>query len=345
MTEIVRVDGLRKVYDRTVALRGLDLAFEEGGVIGVVGPNGAGKTTLVEILEGLRSPTSGTVRVFGVNPADDTDDLKERIGIQLQATSLPEALTVGETLSLFSAFYERTRSVEEVLSRVGLAELRDRRTESLSGGQKQRLVLGMALVNDPELLFLDEPTAGLDPGARRALHDHIRELRAEGRTILLTTHYIEEAEELCDRVVVLRDGEVVADGSPFDLVRRAGGRTILWLSVRGPLDTAPLLAAGAEPEGEEEGYHRFSVPDPAAAIEALLPVLSRQEVALEDLRLKRPDLEDLYLELTGGPGSAAGMGQSVRSDPRAGAGDEMDEMRETSRRAGTRSVGREAEGR
>lgn len=312
MSEIVlRAEGLAKRYGDTVALRGIDLEIEAGGVVGLVGPNGAGKTTLVEIAEGLRTPTAGRISVFGLDPARPGPRLKERIGVQLQATSLPDRLRVDETLRLFASFYERSRPVQEVLEHVGLDGAARQFTDRLSGGQRQRLSLGMALVHDPELLLLDEPTTGLDPEGRRRLHADIEALRAEGRTVLLTTHYIEEAEELCDRVLMIRDGAIVADGAPFELVRRAGGRAILWLAVDGELDPAPLLEAGVASEGRRGEYHRFSTPDPAAAIEALGPIVRRQGLAVQDLRLKRPTLEDLYLDLMGGADARDGSGPRV----------------------------------
>ena len=264
----VRVRGLGKTYGDLVALRDLDLEIGAGGIVGLVGPNGAGKTTLVEILEGLRRPDAGEVSVLGLDPRADADRLRARLGVQLQETSLPEGLRVGEVLQLFAAFYPETPAAEPALARVGLADAVDRRVEALSGGQRQRLALALALLPDPELLVLDEPTAGLDPEARRALHEDLLGLREDGRTILLTTHYIEEAEKLCDRVVMLRAGEIVADGSPMELADRARGRAVLWLAVEGELDPGPLRTAGLEPEGREGAYHRCSAPDAAAALEA-----------------------------------------------------------------------------
>lgn len=310
MTEtVVRTEGLRKSYGATRALRGVDLEIGAGGVVGIVGPNGAGKTTLVEILEGLREPSAGRVEVLGLDPRRDTGRLRERIGVQLQSTSLPDRLTVLETLRLFAAFYPRPRPLEEVLEQVGLVGLEDRSTSALSGGERQRLVLGMALVHDPELVLLDEPTAGLDPEARRALHDDLEALRKAGRTVLMTTHYIEEVEKLCDRMIVVRNGEVVADGAPFELVRRAGGRTTVWIAVEGELDRSRLSDAGLEPAGERGEYLRFTASDPVAALDALRPLLRDGGLTVRDLRLAQPTLEDVYLELVGaeeppGPGGA-----------------------------------------
>lgn len=328
MSEIVlHAEGLEKRYGDTMALRGIDLRIRAGGVVGLVGPNGAGKTTLVEIAEGLREPSGGRIAVFGLDPAGSGGRLRERIGVQLQATSLPDRLRVAETLRLFASFYRHSRPVGEVLQRVGLGGADRQFTDRLSGGQRQRLSLGMALVHDPELLLLDEPTTGLDPEGRRRLHADIEALRNEGRTVLLTTHYIEEAEKLCDRVLMIRDGAIVADGAPFELVRRAGGRAMLWLAVDGEFDPAPLLAAGVDPEGRRGGYHRFSTSDPAAAIEALGPIVRDQGLTVEDLRLKRPTLEDVYLELMGGvatgpaggaPPVGAAPGEPSGGDPSSG---------------------------
>ena len=309
MTETaVRTRDLTKRYGDVVALRGVELEIGVGGIVGLVGPNGAGKTTLVEILEGLRRPDGGEVRVLGLDPRAEGERLRERMGVQLQETSLPGGLRVEETARLFAAFYADPRPVADVLRQVGLDGAAEHRVEDLSGGQRQRLALALALLPDPELLVLDEPTAGLDPEGRRALHEDLAALGAEGRTILLTTHYIEEAEKLCDRVLMIRDGEIVADGSPVELTARARGRATLWLAVDGELDPGPLRAAGLEPEGTEGGYHRFGAPDTATALEALRPLLARDGLEVEDLRLRRPTLEDLYLELMGAGGAPPGPG-------------------------------------
>lgn len=296
---VIRAAALRKEYGSTVALRSVDLDIEGGGVVGILGPNGAGKTTLVEIIEGLRQPTSGSVSVLGLDPATQSRQLKERMGVQLQSTPLPRDLTVRELLRLFASFYESARAPDAILEQVDLESLAGQKADTLSGGEKQRLVVGLALIHDPELVVLDEPTTGLDPKARRNLHQVVRELREQGRTTLLTTHYIEEAEHLCDRVIMLRRGEIVADGTPFDLVGQSKESSTIWIQVDGTMDPTPMLAAGVEPLGEQGVHHKFSTADPTATILALGDMLRSQHLRLIDLRLKRPTLEDVYLELMG----------------------------------------------
>ena len=214
----LRVQGLRKAYDDVVAVDGLDLQVQTGECFGLLGPNGAGKTTTIEICEGLLAADSGSVEVLGRHWESDARDLRELLGIQLQDTQLSEKLTVDETLTLFQSFYREARDVGEVINQVELEEKRDSRVGALSGGQKQRLAIACALVGNPQLLFLDEPTTGLDPVARRQLWDLISKFQAEGKTIVLTTHYMEEAERLCDRVAIVDHGHVIAMGTPRDLI-------------------------------------------------------------------------------------------------------------------------------
>ncbi|MGD8328881.1 MAG: ABC transporter ATP-binding protein [Acidobacteriota bacterium] len=297
----IQIRSLTKDYGATRALRGIDLEIETGGVVGLLGPNGAGKTTLVEILEGLRQPTSGSVSVLGLDPTRDGLALKQRIGAQLQATQIPVDLTVYEILRLYASFYEDSLPVEEVLPRVDLEAKAQALTGSLSGGQKQRLAIGMALINDPDLLIFDEPTSGLDPAARRKLHRIILDLRDRGRTVLLTTHYIEEAEKLCQRVIVVNAGRVVADGTPLDLVGRSAGKSTIYLDVDGEFDPTPLLGNGAEHQGRRGDRHMFVTSDPATFIVGLGEVLRNQRVVLTDLHMRRPTLEDVYLELVDDP--------------------------------------------
>jgi len=214
----LRVRGLRKAYDDVIAVDGLDLQVQTGECFGLLGPNGAGKTTTIEICEGLLAADSGSVEVLGRRWESDARDLRELLGIQLQDTQLSEKLTVDETLTLFQSFYREARDVEEVINQVELEEKRNSRVGALSGGQKQRLAVACALVGNPQLLFLDEPTTGLDPVARRQLWDLISKFQAEGKTIVLTTHYMEEAERLCDRVAIVDHGHVIAMGTPRDLI-------------------------------------------------------------------------------------------------------------------------------
>ncbi len=312
---IVQAHGLRKEYGDTVALRSLDIEIEAGGIVGILGPNGAGKTTFVETLEGLRAPTSGSVTVLGMDPTTQGKALRERLGVQLQKTALPKELTVREVLGLFASFYASASPTNSILEKVDLISEANQKTATLSGGQQQRLVVAIALSHDPELVILDEPTTGLDPKARRDLHEVIRQLREQGRTTLLTTHYIEEAEQLCDRVIMIRDGEIVADGAPFDLVGRSSESSTIWIHVDGPMDPAPLIAAGVLPLGQEGAHHKFVTTDPTATILALGDMLRSQGLRLVDLRLRRPTLEDVYLEFMGDAPDDATLEDGAESSP------------------------------
>lgn len=316
MTAVIRTSGLTRKYGGVTALREIDLAVQAGSVVGLLGPNGAGKTTLVEILEGLRAPSGGRVSVFGTTPREGARSFRERIGVQLQRTSFPDTLSVREILELFRSFYRDPVPAGELLETIRLRDRAHARPGELSGGERQRLALATALVGRPELLILDEPTAGLDPAARRSLHELIRGLQGEGRTILLTTHYTEEAEKLCDRILMLRDGELVADGSPLELLERAGGESRIWVKVTGEMDPSPLVEVGAREDGSEGEYRCFSTRNPARAIEVLGSTLRDQELELEDLRVKRPTLEDVYLGLMDGDNAARQpdvLGRSERS--------------------------------
>lgn len=310
---IIETQDLSKHYGDTPALKGITLNIEAGGVVGLLGPNGAGKTTLVETFEGLRVPSSGRVSVLGLDPTRQAGLLKERIGVQLQSTSLPQDLTPFETLRLFGAFFNKSLAPAEVLERVGLTGKIKSRNHTLSGGQRQRLAIAMALVNDPELLILDEPTSGLDPVSRREIHSYITDQRATKRTVILSTHYIEEAEKLCDRVILLRAGEIVADGSPSELVSRANSAATLSIVIGGEFDPTSLLRAGAVSQGIDGGNQRFTASDPDAAIPALGELLQSSNARIVDLQMKRPSLEDIYIELIGEASS------DERSEPVSGA--------------------------
>jgi len=295
---VIQVRSLAKSYLNVQALRGLSIDIAPGGIVGLLGPNGAGKTTFVEILEGLRPPTSGSVRVLGLDPEKNPVELRQRIGVQLQHTEFPDSLTVDETLRLFAAFYPKSRGVAEVLSSVNLSEKRKADVSTLSGGQKQRLALGLATLHDPELLILDEPTSGLDPIARRGIHEILKNLKAMGKTILLSSHYLDEIEALADRVVILRSGEIVADGTPLQLLAQAEGASTLWIEIDKPVDPENLVQ-GATFEGRDGRLLRYRTKDSTAAIVGLGASLKSSNAALLDLRLKRPTLEDLYVQLIG----------------------------------------------
>lgn len=301
---VIQVQSLVKNYEGVRALRGLSLDVAQGGIIGLLGPNGAGKTTFVEILEGLRPVTSGSVRVLGLDPQTNAVKLRQRLGVQLQQTAFPEALSVEETLSLFGAFYPKTLGVAAILESVHLTEKRKASVLSLSGGQKQRLALGLATLHDPELLILDEPTSGLDPIARRGIHEILKNLKAMGKTILISSHYLDEIEALADRVVILRAGEIVADGTPLQLLAQAEGSSTLWIEIDKPVDHENLVP-GATFEGRDGRLLRYRTKDSTAAIVGLGAALESSQAALIDLRLKRPTLEDLYVQLIGDAGAVA----------------------------------------
>jgi ABC-2 type transport system ATP-binding protein len=297
---ILQVENLVKGYGNVQAVRGVSFSVEEGEVFGLLGPNGAGKTTTVEILEGLRTPDSGRVSVCGLDPQKSPQELKHEIGAALQDTSLPDKLKVIEALRLFSSFYHRHRSPEELLKRFGLEEKRNTFYSQLSGGQKQRLALAMALVNDPKVLFFDEPTSGLDPQVRREIYDIIEELRREKKTIVMTTHYIEEAERLCDRVAIVDHGQVIALGSPRELKERSGDKTRLEVRLARPepQDVLKDLEGVTECRILGDSYI-LHCRRPPLAIVALVKHLESQDNELISLEIATPSLEDVFIELTG----------------------------------------------
>lgn len=300
---VIQVDSLVKTYETVAALRGISLEIARGGIVGLLGPNGAGKTTLVEILEGLRTRTKGSVRVLGLDPEENPIELRQQLGVQLQQTAFPEALSVEEALRLFGSFYPRTLPLSDVLKDVNLGAKRKAAILSLSGGQKQRLAIGLATLHDPELLILDEPTSGLDPMARRGVHEILRSLKAKGKTILISSHYLDEIEALADRVVILCGGNVVADGTPLELLARAAGASTLWIEIDGPVEPERLVP-GSRFEGRDGALLRYTTSDSTAAIVGLGASLKASKATLRDLRLKRPTLEDLYVQLIGENASA-----------------------------------------
>jgi len=301
MQTVIHVAGLHKAYGDFEAVRGIDFDVSEGEVFGLLGPNGAGKTTTVEILEGLRPRTQGDVKVLGFDPEISKRDLKDRIGVCLQATNLPDKLKVHEALDWFAAFYSERADRNKLLQRLQLWEKRNDFYSKLSGGQKQRVALALALVNDPHLVFLDEPTTGLDPQVRLEIHTLIEELKATRRTVLLTTHYIEEAERLCDRVAIIDAGKIVALGSPRELQERVFGQSrIEVVTVHPMLGDLPSIEAVAK-HSVSDDFKTLVVHStkPARTLPDLIRWIDQKGFELEDIHLKRPTLEDVFIELTG----------------------------------------------
>jgi len=297
---ILQVENLFKSYGDVKAVSGVSFSVEEGEVFGLLGPNGAGKTTTIEILEGLRNADSGKTSVCGYDPQSQANELKHEIGATLQATSLPDKLRALDALRLFASFYKRGRNPEELLKRFGLEEKRDSFYSQLSGGQKQRLALAMALINDPKVLFLDEPTAGLDPQVRREIYDIIEELRREKKTILLTTHYIEEAERLCDRVAIVDHGKVIAFGTPRELRQRSGNKTRIEVKLAKPVADGVLKTLeGVADSREVDGAYVLHTQRPPQAIVSLVKHLEAESNELISLEIFTPSLEDVFIELTG----------------------------------------------
>ncbi len=295
----ISVHGLRKSYGGTEVVRGIDFEVAAGEVFGFLGPNGAGKTTTIEILEGYRERTDGEVSVLGADPARPTRPWRERVGLVLQECELDPLLTVTETLKLFSAFYSSPRPVSETVDLVGLDEKRDARAGTLSGGQRRRLDVAVALVGRPELVFLDEPTTGFDPSARREAWTMIEGLKAEGTTVFLTTHYLDEAQHLADRVAILRQGEILAAGPPDELGQRGTGVSVV--SFRLPDGVAPEdVATRAGTPAERAGaLVSLAVDDAQETLWKLTSWAREDGLRLEELEVHRPTLEDVFLELTG----------------------------------------------
>ena len=314
--------GLRKIYDprgswlgaglgggggaAVVAVDGLDLGIRRGECFGLLGPNGAGKTTTVEILEGILEPSAGEVELLGMSWARDEVRLRERIGVALQETRFPERLSVAEVLNLFRSFYPRSRPVAALLADVELTEKRDAWVGKLSGGQRQRLAIACALVGEPDILFLDEPTTGLDPQSRRQLWDLVLRFRGAGGTVVLTTHYMEEAERLCDRVAIIDHGRIIKEGSPAELIRGLGAQHVIEFALEGAaagagLDESDLLAlpavTGARLAGD--GACALTVSEPARALPALIALVSGRGAALARLETRHATLEDVFVTLTG----------------------------------------------
>jgi ABC-2 type transport system ATP-binding protein len=303
MPAAIQCRDLRKTYDGKVeAVRGLSLEIQVGECFGLLGPNGAGKTTTIEILEGLLAPTSGEVFILGHTWQESEREMREWLGISLQETRLSEKLSVRETIELFASFYRDPRSSDEVLEQLELTEKADTFVGKLSGGQRQRLAVATALVCNPKILFLDEPTTGLDPQSRRQLWDIIRAFQRNGGTVLLTTHYLDEAERLCDRLAIVDHGQIIAEGSPADLIDRLGGHHIVEFSVSkngGGAKNFWRSLPGVESVRDEDGMIALNVKEPHLTIPALLDAISRQGSELQHLTTRQASLEDVFVLLTG----------------------------------------------
>ena len=295
----IEVRGLRKTYGAVEAVRGIDLCVSRGEVFALLGPNGAGKTTTVEILEGHRDRTAGEVSVLGRDPGLNDRALKQRIGIVLQSTGVEPYLTVEETIDLFRGYYPHPLPLEEILDVIGLRQQRRTRVRRLSGGQQRRLDVAIGLAGDPDLLFLDEPTTGFDPSARRGAWEMIKNLRALGKTVVLTTHYMDEAEYLADRVAIIVQGEIVAEGTPRDLVRKDGSTTI---GFRVPSGLEPLPEDLPAQSTDDDGRYRITTDAPTRTLHRLSGWAIEQGAELEELSVSSPSLEDLFVELAGAPG-------------------------------------------
>ena len=305
MSAVIECRDLRKTYSGKVkveAVRGLSLEIQAGECFGLLGPNGAGKTTTIEILEGLLEPTSGHVTILDRSWKSQAREIREQIGISLQETRLSEKLTVRETINLFASFYRAPRPAEEVLTALQLNEKADAQVGDLSGGQKQRLAVATALVASPRILFLDEPTTGLDPQSRRQLWDIIRTFQQGGGTVLLTTHYMDEAERLCDRIAIVDHGQIIAEGSPAELIAKLGGHHVVEFALSGNFDgdnAAWQSLPGVESVRDDDGMVSLSVREPHRTIPALLERVDQHSAELEHLTTRQASLEDVFVNLTG----------------------------------------------
>jgi ABC-2 type transport system ATP-binding protein len=299
---VISVQGLQKKYAELEAVKGIEFEVHAGEVFGILGPNGAGKTTTVEILEGLRTRSGGQATVLGFDPERQKQQLKDRIGVCLQATNLPAKIRAHEAIDLFGSLYTRSLTSEKLLKRLQLWDKRNAFYETLSGGQKQRLAIALGLVNDPQLLFLDEPTTGLDPQIRLEIHSLIEEFKAENRTVVLTTHYIEEAERLCDRVAIMDEGKIVAMGSPRELQQKSREQSKIQIVCAQPVTTfqLPQWPDALETKLENDGRSLTVYSNrPARTLFEIMKWLDQNGIQLEDVHLKRPTLEDVFVELTG----------------------------------------------
>ncbi|MDP3073470.1 MAG: ABC transporter ATP-binding protein [Opitutaceae bacterium] len=299
MSAHVIVRDLRKAYAGVPAVRGVSFTIEPGEIFGLLGPNGAGKTTTVECLVGLREPDAGEIEVCGLDARRHPREVKQKIGVALQTTSLQDKITPREALRLFGSFYQERHTPEELIARFALGEKADAPLDTLSGGQRQRLALALAFVNRPQLVFLDEPTTGLDPQSRRELHAAIARMRDDGYTVLFTTHYLDEAEHLCDRVAIIDRGRIVASGPPRELIAQSRALQAVTLVTSQPIDPAKLAALPAVSAVAATGAEaRFQTSNATATLAALTTLLVAQRAEVVALQVKKASLEDVFLQLT-----------------------------------------------
>ena len=326
MAAHVVVRDLRKSYDGNDAVRGVSFEIQPGEIFGLLGPNGAGKTTTVECIVGLREPDAGDLEVCGLDARRRPREVKQKVGVALQSTSLQDKITPREALRLFGTFYAQRAAPETLLQRFGLTEKADARVDTLSGGQRQRLALALAFVNRPELVFLDEPTTGLDPQSRRELHASIASRKQDGYTVLFTTHYLDEAEELCDRVAIINQGRIVASGTPRELIARSRGQQIVTL-VTSPRIAGPRLAAlpgvsgvTGDAEAREGSPVRLTTMNATATLAGLTRLLEEMRAEVVELQVRKASLEDVFLELTRADMASAESGGSAGRRPTEGSG-------------------------
>lgn len=299
MIPSIEVLNLQKSYGTTVAVDDVSFQVQEGEIFGMVGPNGAGKTTTIECVEGLRQPDAGTIQVLGLDPQRDSYELRERIGVQLQESALPDRIKVWEAMDLFASFYRRGLDWRSLLDQLGLSEKHSAPFAKLSGGQKQRLFIALALLNDPDLVFLDELTSGLDPQARRAMWDLVRGIREQGKTVFLTTHYMEEAERLCDRVAIIDRGQIVTLDTPENLIHSLGAENRVVFCVDGRFDKKSLQAFPGVTRVEQVGERVIVYGQSDGLVSSVVNALEAGSVRFRDLRTEQPTLEDVFLALTG----------------------------------------------
>ena len=301
MTYAVEVKDLVKRYKDVTAVDGVSFTVDQGEIFGLLGPNGAGKTTTIEMIEGLRKPDSGSITVQGINAIADSLKLKEIIGVQLQSTTLHDQIKVREILELFSTYYKKSVPINDLLEEVSLTEKQDAFIKTLSGGQKQRVALALALVNDPKVLFLDEPTTGLDPQARRNVWESISQLRDKGKTIMLTTHYMEEAETLCNRVGIIDHGKIIAMDTPAKLIKETGLESAVDFSC--PPDQADSIIRKLKEVGrivkKDDGRYTVFTAQPSAVLQDITKLANQNNILLSDLSIKKATLEDFFINLTG----------------------------------------------